>query len=1464
MAIGDDTGSGEQVPPSSPAGDFPVVAIGASAGGLDALRRFFEAAPPESGMAFIVVQHLDPTHPSMLVELLAKYTAMTVQHAVDGMPIERDCVYVIPPGAYLSVRDGAVRLSEPHERHGARLPFDFLLHSLAEEFGDRAICVVLSGTGADGSLGLKSVNEASGFVVAQDPDEAEHDGMPRSAIATNAVNRVLPVAEIPEAISSYVGRMARLRTERDGADEPDAVSGDGLTEIVELVRTKTAHDFTQYKPGTLLRRIERRMAMSEIEADHMERYLDVLRQDTGEINLLVEDLLINVTGFFRDSSVFEFLAEKIIPDLLADCGPDRPLRIWVAGCSTGEEAYSYAILVHEQIAAAGHNVKLQIFASDIDAGAVAKAREGVYPVSIESEVSPERLARYFTKEGRTYRISSDLRSTVVFAVQDVLSDPPFSRLDLISCRNLLIYLNSEAQAKVLTVIHFALRENGILVLGSAETAGNDNERFAVVSKSGRVYRHIGHSRPGELGLPVHAHSGVRTLGPASENRALSRETALAELCQRLVTQAHAPASVLINRENECLYSLGPTDRYLRLAPGHATRDVFAMAREGVRVNLRSAVQRARRENAPIGVPGGQTVHEGTTLSFAIEAQPVRYDGEDLLLLCFIEEQRGGQEPSAQPAPGEASQVAELERELETTKQELEDAISELEQLTESQKAINENALTANEEFQATNEELLTSKEELQSLNEELTALNSQLQEALEQQRTSANDLENILKSTDIATIFLDRNLNIRFFTPATTSFFRVIPGDVGRPLADINSLAADSTLLDDADTVLRVHDPIEQEIELPNGTSFVRRIMPYRVDDNEVEGVVITFAEITAQKRASEALANAERLAQTANAAKSRFLAAASHDLRQPLQTIFLLRGLLARAVEGEKAQSLVFRLHDAAMSMSGMLNALLDINQIEAGTIRAEPVGFPVSELLQRLGDEFTYHAKAKGLDLRVVPCGLSVHSDPRLLEQMLRNLLSNALKYTDRGKVLLGCRRHEGTLSIVVSDTGAGIPDGAYETIFGDYEQLDNVTRDRDRGFGLGLSIVQRLSELLGHPVRVRSTQGRGSAFAIEVALSGEGVAEPTGPARIDNDAVVEGENRQITFLIVEDEPDVRDLLKLFLEGEGHRVAAAPDGEAALELVTRDELRPDFVLVDYNLPNAMDGLEVAAELRARLRHEVPTIVLTGDISTETLSSIALHGYVQMNKPVKTDHLMQVVGRLLSITPSPQEPARRSGVPETAGSADDGPIVYVVDDDNRVAEELRNVLEIDGRCVAVYSTAEDFLEAYNPDREACLLIDAYLPGMSGVELLKRITDADQRLTAIMITGKGDISMAVDAMKAGASDLFEKPVDTDLLLSGVENALERARDASKQIEWREEAERRLGTLTPRQREVMDLILAGRPNKIIAADLGISQRTVETHRAEILKRTGAKSLPELVRLVLAASSMREGDGPPLGD
>ena len=1550
--------------------DFPVVVLGASAGGLDTFRKFFDALPVNSGMAFVLIQHLDPKHQSLMVDLLTGHTPMKVLQAADGMQVERDHVYLIPPGAYLAIREGILRLSKPLERHGARMPFDFFLRSLADECGERAICAILSGTGTDGSLGLKAVKEKGGLVIVQDPQEAAFDGMPRSAINTGGADLVLTVAKIPQALVRYC-RQKYVKDASKGLQAPDSVQ-EAFADIIDLLAAKTSHDFSLYKQGTLQRRIERRTAMAGLEDSAA--YLQILHKDSCERELLAKDLLINVTHFFRDPVAFDELGEKIIPDLVQRQPPDRPLRIWVPGCSTGEEAYSITMLFLEQIAAAKRNVKLQVFASDVDTDCVAFARSGTYPESIEADVVPARLARFFTKEGHSYQVVRELREAVVFTGQSLLADAPFSRLDLISCRNVLIYLSPEAQRKILSLFHFALRDQGVLFLGSSETVGSVSAHFEPVSKKHRIYTHIGRSRPGEVEFPRGTCDAGRLPAKGMAQQTVQRRPGFGELSQRVLLQAYVPASVLINDKHEGLYYCGSVDRYLKVASGEDTRDVLAMAREGLRAKLKSAIQRAKQDHAPVTLTGAQVTRNGCSVGVGITARPIESDGEGLFLISFIDDptpelKRVGPVELA----ADASRVAQLEQELEATREDLQSAIRDLEIANEEQKAINEEAMSVNEEFQSTNEELETSKEELQSLNEELTALNGQLHDTVEQQRATSKDLQNILNSTDVATLFLDADLSIRFFTPAAKSLFNVIASDVGRPLADLTRRFEDDDLLPDARAVLAGHAPVRREVKAHDGGWFMRGMLPYRSDEIGIEGVVITFAgiseikaaeqeieaarayldsiiatvrqplvvldaelrvisasssfhrvfsvkpedligrhllaagdhldvpalreflasiqaqgatindhevelelpglgrraflmsarvlreepsarrkilvaidDVTEVKRAGKALEAAKSEAERANMGKSRFLAAASHDLRHPLQTITLLQGMLEKRAHDEATLKLLHRLDETVSTMAGMLDKLLDINQLEAGIVRPAIVDFPIKGLLDELRAEFTYHAVTSGLDWRVVPSGLTVRSDPRLLEQIIRNLLSNAVKYTTEGKLLLGCRRRGDKLRIEVWDTGPGIPEVELQAIFEEFHQLDNPARERSKGLGLGLAIAQRLADLLGHNIDVRSRVGAGSGFTVEVPLGRVKVVDL--PLQGEN-TTQESTPSRGTILVIEDDPAVRELLQLLFDDDGHRTLVAADGHKALELAAHGASAPNLVIADYNLPNGLNGLEVIASLRKQLQDDIPAIVLTGDISTDTLREIARHGCVHLNKPVRAKELTRHIQRLLA-KPRAAAPERARQLPLLLEGERES-TVFVVDDDRAVREAMRDLLHENGYSVEIFADGRAFFEAYRSGSEGCLLVDALMPGMSGIELIERLKADGHELPAIVITGSGAVPMAVQAMKAGAVDFIEKPVGHEDLLASVKRALDQMRDTAKLSAWRDTAAIRIAGLTARQRQILDLVLAGHPSKNIAADLGISQRTVDNHRAAIMKKTGSKSLPALIRTALAA-------------
>jgi len=1421
---------------------LPVIAIGASAGGLEACRALFKTVSGDTSAAFILILHLDPTHDSLMIDLLADHTGLSVVQAAEGMVLRAGHLHVIPPGMFLTVTQNTLHLSEPESGKGVRLPFDTLLRSVAKDIGASACCVVLSGTGKDGSLGLAEINAAGGLVLVQDPNEARYSGMPDSAIATGLAAHVLRIDQMAAALKRFVDAprpkasgpphkparaAARGRTSSESAPQYDA--------LLAFLRTDAKPDIAFYKRGTLERRIARRMAHIGLGPSETGRYMQVLQSDPQERGLLLADLLIHVTRFFRDPDVFAHLSSTTIPDLIATSSADRPLRIWVAGCSTGEEAYSLAMICQEALDAAGSGTRLQILASDVDPEAIATARAGFFPSDIAAHVSPARLARFFVPENGGWRVTSALRDVIVFTVADLLSDPPFSKIDLASCRNVMIYLGPEAQKRILARCCFALRPGGLLLLGAAEMPGQSDTCFALEDKAARLWRRVGKSHPADLlfvNNPREIPVATNAMGPVRRNT-------LADLCRRIVLEHYAPAAVLLNSGLDVLYLLGPTENYLSVTQGHPDPGIIGMLPKVLRGRVRAAAATCNSAAPHVVVPGGRK-HGGGGFDIALHA--VTSGADTLLLACFIDTPKAGTAINESAArPRDDGHKGDLEADLEATRNDLSEALRALEQQVEANGADAAEALSVNEEFQSTNEELLASKEELQSLNEELTALNNQLQETLERHRTTANDLQNVLFSTDVATLFLDLDLKIRFFTPAARTIFRVIPSDIGRPLADLASVFRDSELNAEARAVLSLHDAKEREIEGAAGMWFLRRIQPYRAEGGRVEGIVITYVDITERKNTNAALVTATQDADRATRAKSRFLAAASHDLRQPLQSMVLLHNLLARPKRSSEGARLAKLMDQTLNSMTAMLDSMLDVNRIETGIVKPDMRPVSIAPLMQRLADEFGPLCKAKGLNLRAMRCDVWVLTDPQLLEQILRNLLSNALKYTLKGGILLGCRKRGGQVTIEVHDSGLGVSVSDAKLIFDAYRQGERASALGMPGLGLGLSIVQRLAALMDYPIAVRSTLGKGSTFGITLPIVQPTHVSKSLPAR----PIADTSKQTGTILMVEDEEPLRDLLAQVLSEEGHNVIAMANAKEALAWASSDVTHPDLLLTDYDLFGGTSGLKLALDLPDILGVAVPTIILTGDITKETLKAIAASPCHQVAKPVMPEVLMAIISDLMQKIPkSDPKTAPRAGV--------SGMTVHVIDDDPMILETMRRLFEAEGLLVATYLSAEDFLELPRPDAPACLLVDNLLPGMDGVALINLLRAENSQLPVIVLTGHGDATIAVAAMKAGAADFIEKPASAAELLASVRIALKSGKSTGQmQKRPSSAAQTRFAALTARERDVLTRVLQGTPNKIIAADLGINQRTVENHRAAVMRKTEAASLPDLVRLALLA-------------
>jgi two-component system, chemotaxis family, CheB/CheR fusion protein len=824
---------------------FPIVGIGASAGGLDALEQFFRRLPSPNGMAFVVVQHLDPTRKGMMVELLQRSTTMTVLQARERQKVEPEHIYVIPPNKDLHILRGVLHLLAPIAPRGLRLPIDVFFRSLADDQQGRSIGVILSGMGSDGTLGLGAVKEKGGAVFVQDPASSAFDAMPRSVIDAGLADVVAPVEELPDRLVAYLAHAPPIaRPERALAGKTQSA----IERICIVLRSRTGHDFSLYKRSAVYRRIERRMGLHQI--DGIATYVRYLQESPQEAMLLFKELLIGVTGFFRDPAAWDQLGAKAIPALLSE--RSGTMRAWVPACSTGEEAYSLAIAFKEaaEQARPTRSVSLQVFATDLDKDAIEVARQGFYRANVSSDISPERLQRYFVEEANGYRVSHEIRETVIFAPQNVIMDPPFTKLDILSCRNLLIYLAPDLQRKLLPLFHYALNPGGLLFLGSAETIGPATDLFSPVNGAARIYRRV--ETPPRT-MPVEFPASFHSTPSASEKARMAQAQVpnLQALAERVLLERYSPAAVLTNDQGDILFINGRTGKYLEPAAGKANWNIHAMARAGLQYELSSAIQKASREHKTVTLPSVRLEIDGGALMVKVTIEPLLEPAalRGLMAIVFADAApavAGTAQDAAAKAP---EAIARLEQELRQSREELQTTREEMQTSQEELRSANEELQSTNEELQSANEELTTSREEMQSMNEELQTLNHELQAKVEDLSRANDDMRNLLDSTDIATLFLDDKLKVRRFTSQTTKIINLIPSDVDRPITDLASDLVYPELAADARAVLHTLVFKETQVHTVNGQWFTVRIMPYRAMNNRIDGVVITFIDITVAKK---------------------------------------------------------------------------------------------------------------------------------------------------------------------------------------------------------------------------------------------------------------------------------------------------------------------------------------------------------------------------------------------------------------------------------------------------------------------------------------------------------------------------------------------------------------------------------------------------------------------------------------
>jgi chemotaxis methyl-accepting protein methylase/signal transduction histidine kinase/chemotaxis response regulator CheB len=1167
-----------------------IVGIGASAGGLEALERLFKATPPNTGAAFVVIQHLSPDFKSLMDELLARHTRMRIYRVEDGMAVEPNCIYLMPPKKEMIISGGRLLLTDKDPGQDLRLPIDHFFRSLAHDAGRRGVAIVLSGTGSDGSRGIRDVHEAGGLVIAQSEETAKFDGMPKSARDTGIVDCVLTPEQMPRAIIDYQQFAVCDDRSSDGSSASAPIRG--VDAIFSLLRNDYGIDFSHYKPNTVARRIERRLSLNH--AIDLDDYVERLRTDTAELNSLYRDLLIGVTRFFRDREAFEQLERRVIPQLLADKHAHDELRVWVAGCATGEEAYSLAILLHEQVQLLGRPVQVKIFATDVHRASLEIAGAGVYNEDSLSELTSARLQRYFVKKSDGYQVVSDLRQMIVFAQHNLIKDAPFTKLDLITCRNLLIYLQPLAQKKVLSLFHFALKTGGMLFLGPSESPGELAAEFDSVDEHWKFYRKRRDIRlPADLRLPLSlAPAHVRLAAPA--HNAGNFDAPLLAAYDRLLEE-YMPPGLLVTDRRQLVHAFGSAGQFLRYRDGRPTTDILDLLDGDLKLVLAGALQRAAKDQAPVVYRGVRvrTAKGDEVLTVAIK--PI-FNRHSNLTHLFISLESAGNVPATSKLPTEIDvdiasreHVSSLESELRYTRENLQATIEELETSNEELQASNEELVASNEELQSTNEEL-------HSVNEELYTVNAEYQKKISELTEMTDDMDNLLRSTDIGTIFLDRNLCIRKFTPQIGRAFDLLPHDIGRRIDSFSHNICHPDLLHDVATVLTDGRPIEKDVQDRQGNWYFLRLLPYR-SHSTIEGVVLSLIDIskrksdeesivryateleTANRELQESLARQRQAEEDARGAvqlRDQFLAILSHELRNPLAAVLNASLLLECEDLDEKSlREACGAIGRQSQQMARLLDDLLDVSRITRNKIEIRK---RVVDLCQTTRDAI--EAVRPSLDRRDVVLKVElpdepvwVFGDPARLQQIQANLLTNAIKFTpSAGKVVLNIARDGGEAVLRIRDTGVGVPPSMRERIFDLFVQLDGALGRSDGGMGVGLTLVRALVLLHDGKVSVESEgEGKGSEFIVRLPLDISGERPQQSKAAIKDLA-------GLRLALVEDQPDIRIVTARLLEAFGCTVLSIEDGRKAAEAI--EQFNPDAALIDIGLPH-IDGYEVARRVR-------------------------------------------------------------------------------------------------------------------------------------------------------------------------------------------------------------------------------------------------------------------------------------------
>lgn len=1342
------------VPPEeskAPRLPFAVVGVGASAGGLEAFTEFFKAMPKNPGMAFVLIQHLPPDRESMLSEILQRSTSLEVHTIADGMAVVPNHIYVIRPGRTVLIRGGVLALTENVSKPGHQRPIDDFFRSLAEEQRERAICVIMSGMGSNGTAGAQAVKAAGGLCIAQDPDTAKYPSMPRSLIDAGFADLVLKLEEIPKELTHYV---THPYAAGNGAEVVENADSGSLNQILSTVRLNMKHDFSGYKKPTIMRRIQRRMGLHQLT--RIEDYARLVRRNPTEVSMLADDLLIHVTGFFRDPEVWERLATEVLRPMMDSREPNTPVRAWVTACSTGEEAYTVAILLLEMQKAVGKTFDLRVFATETAERSLAFARTGIFAGGIESDLSPERLGKFFSPEGPMYRIRKEVRDIVTFAPQNLLKDPPFSRIDVCTCRNLLIYLEPEMQRRILNLLHFSLRPGGTLLLGTSEAVSGLEDRFEPIDKKLKLYRRVGGRPSAALEFPP-----LRSLFPVAGSGSSMQEPGpkrdVLALARMALLDRFVPPALVVNAEGTVVYFHGDVSRYLRPQRGEPTQDLRTLLVEGLRAPVLDALADTAHSKA------SRTFREFLVGDEEVEVSVTSFGAGGagtFFLVSFTPLRRKTDAPDEVPARSEPPD--RWEEEMGRLRTELSRTSDEHQTNTELLKASNEEITSINEELQSTNEELETGKEELQSLNEELTAANSQLQAKMDDLEAATSDLTSLLSSTDIAVIFLDSSNRIRRFTPSVRELVELLPTDVGREMSDMAFKFEDPKFYSDTADVLEKLVPVEREIESRSGRAYLRRTLPYRTAGNKIEGVVVTFVDVTIRrkaeadlrrseelyrivldgltehaivvldkegrfatwpvsaerifgysgreiigkplatlyiegpgreagaseklaaalrtgsasderwyrrkdgssfwglgaisslrdakgellgyvkvlrdyterKRVEEGLEKAKHSAEQANSAKDEFLANVSHELRTPLASILLWTTIFEEAndKDSELVKEGMDAIRQSAEQQKVLIEDLIDTARIESGKLRLERSRTALAPLVESAVQTLMPTAVLKGVSLRVdADAALGdVLVDPIRLEQVIWNVVGNAIKFTPRGgSVTVTAVREADAVVVKVVDTGDGISPEFMPRVFKRFGQAEQGTRRSTSGLGLGLSISRHLVELHGGTLEAESLGlGKGSTFTARIPL--KALPPEKSESHASSNASLGATLKGKTILLVENDAHLRRVLTVIFEAVGASVTVTDSGMGALKCF--DRARPDLIVSDIGMAE-MDGNEMIRLIRAKEGKSgslpVPALALTAFAGERSrLDSIESGFQAWMAKPVDPDQILAALDR--------------------------------------------------------------------------------------------------------------------------------------------------------------------------------------------------------------------------------------------